>query len=531
MNILSLLSFPIFILSFGSVFSIAKLSKRNSANQIALALLICVALFALTQTFFYVAPTKELAWFWHKLGAVGWISFITLAFQYTLFINNRYSKYVKLKYRVIINAPTAVMIAYMWITESSPAAQDFILSPYGLGWCFSNSTSNHFLWIFLVYLLLYTGVWFHFIFKLGKNTTSKIVSKESKTIAIIDFCILLLCLIFDFLLPLILPGVSPVANLILLAFVIRLYISMYRSSIFTIMNFVTPQVILDTITDPMLVLDMNGNILRCNQATYEWLGSQNDLVGNLLSKVIVQHLTIDNEADLNLDKALEAQELICHTLQGSLRIMALSISIVRNAKYGTMAKVLIFRDITNKKNIENQLRISKEKYKELAFADSLTKLPNRRVFFEHINNCVALYHATKTNFAIIMMDLNNFKYVNDTYGHSIGDKLLIEVGSRLNTCLSPNTLLARIGGDEFAMLLEDMHDEVEIITLIDAIYNAFEATIVIDGVRCPVTISIGYSKFSDTENAKEIFQIADKKMFENKRQSKLDSEFTPHFRT
>ncbi|NCB50497.1 MAG: GGDEF domain-containing protein [Clostridia bacterium] len=142
-------------------------------------------------------------------------------------------------------------------------------------------------------------------------------------------------------------------------------------------------------------------------------------------------------------------------------VMQLSISTVNTEKCGAMAKVLLFQDITERINMESQLRLSKAKYKELAFTDCLTKLPNRRVFFDRFKTCVASYQTGKSDFTVINLDLNNFKYVNDAYGHSMGDEVLIEAGNR-------------------------------------------------------------FKKFSDTENVSEIFRVADSNMFEEKRRLKLN---------
>jgi len=107
------------------------------------------------------------------------------------------------------------------------------------------------------------------------------------------------------------------------------------------------------------------------------------------------------------------------------------------------------QDVTERKQMEEQVR-------QLAFYDTLTNLPNRRLLLERLNQAVLASKRNNLYGALLFLDLDNFKSLNDTHGHSMGDLLLIEVASRITGCVRATDTTARIGGDEFVVILNDL---------------------------------------------------------------------------
>ena len=107
-------------------------------------------------------------------------------------------------------------------------------------------------------------------------------------------------------------------------------------------------------------------------------------------------------------------------------------------------------------DLEQKLLDSYQKTKKLAECDSLTGLANRYRFDESLNKSITTHIRSGNILALILLDLDHFKYINDNYGHAIGDELLIKVTARINSCLRGNELFARLGGDEFAITLTDL---------------------------------------------------------------------------
>jgi diguanylate cyclase (GGDEF)-like protein/PAS domain S-box-containing protein len=116
---------------------------------------------------------------------------------------------------------------------------------------------------------------------------------------------------------------------------------------------------------------------------------------------------------------------------------------------GKLAIHVVIRDITQRKKTERQVR-------QLAFYDALTELPNRRLLSDRMNRAIASARRSGNYGALMFIDLDNFKPVNDRYGHSVGDLLLVEVARRLKGCVREMDTVARFGGDEFVVLVEEL---------------------------------------------------------------------------
>ena len=136
-------------------------------------------------------------------------------------------------------------------------------------------------------------------------------------------------------------------------------------------------------------------------------------------------------------------------------------------------------------------RMAEARVIHMARHDGLTDLPNRAFFNERLSQAIARA-ARGTSFAILCLDLDGFKQVNDTFGHGVGDKLLIAVGQRISTCIrSEVDLLARLGGDEFAIIQDSIESETEITATCERIIAAISHPFSIDGYRVSVGVSIG----------------------------------------
>lgn len=164
-----------------------------------------------------------------------------------------------------------------------------------------------------------------------------------------------------------------------------------------------------------------------------------------------------------------------------------------------------------------EMRLSRESMRQLAEKDSLTGLANRHVFEEHLG--LSIFQAKRSNkgLALLMLDLDNFKNVNDTLGHNAGDQLLIEVAHRFVQQIREGDLLCRIGGDEFAILAQNLDDPVKIEHLTKRILDTLSKPFIIDGVSLTVTTSIGVANYPDNAtDAVQLLKCADVAMYRSK---------------
>lgn len=183
---------------------------------------------------------------------------------------------------------------------------------------------------------------------------------------------------------------------------------------------------------------------------------------------------------------------------------------------GSIARLVgTLTDIHDRKQVEERLAHD-------AFHDTLTGLPNRSLFQDRVRGCLArAQRRTVYMFAVLFLDLDRFKNVNDGLGHAVGDKVLIEMGRLLQACIRPEDTVARIGGDEFTILLDGIEDLSAATRVAIRVQNALQAPMPIDGHDVFTTCSLGIAlSTSGYERPEEIIRDADTAMYRAKTQGK-----------
>jgi diguanylate cyclase (GGDEF)-like protein/PAS domain S-box-containing protein len=175
-------------------------------------------------------------------------------------------------------------------------------------------------------------------------------------------------------------------------------------------------------------------------------------------------------------------------------------------------------DISERKHAEQQLELA-------ARADALTGVPNRTRFLELLRESIAIWTPTDRQVAVVFLDLDDFKVINDSLGHSAGDRLLSETARRLERVLRPGDSLARFGGDEFTICLGDLADQDHALRIIERLLGALRAPFVLDGERRYLTASVGLTLTgsSDTD-PEELLRDADAAMYRAKELGKARCE-------
>jgi len=183
--------------------------------------------------------------------------------------------------------------------------------------------------------------------------------------------------------------------------------------------------------------------------------------------------------------------------------------------------VVIFEDVTEREKAEERARF-------LATHDDLTGLPNRSVFGEVVSDAVSAGHRYGHMFAVMFMDLDRFKNINDTLGHAARDILLIETAERLKECVRKSDVIARIGGDEFVIMLREVSDQSQVATVARKILAAVVKPVTVHGHECRITASIGISMFpADALNEESLVKNADAAMYLAKEEGRNGFRF--HF--
>jgi len=173
-----------------------------------------------------------------------------------------------------------------------------------------------------------------------------------------------------------------------------------------------------------------------------------------------------------------------------------------------------------------QRKRAEERVQHMATHDALTSLPNRAMFGQLLNHEIQVAQRYRRRFAVMFIDLDRFKIVNDTLGHDAGDKLLQEVSTRFKACLRSSDVVARLGGDEFVVLLQEVKDAEQIAIAARKLLSAAMKPIVVLGQECRVTASIGICMYpAHAQDEQSLMKNADIAMYLAKEQGKNNFQF------
>lgn len=206
------------------------------------------------------------------------------------------------------------------------------------------------------------------------------------------------------------------------------------------------------------------------------------------------------------------------TATGERREVELAVALVNSGE--NVQTVVVVRDITERKALQDNLQ-------HMAHFDDLTNLPNRTLFFDRLERVLADARRHGNEFALLFIDLDGFKEVNDAHGHYAGDLLLQEVARRMNQCVRESDTVARMGGDEFAVILGDVAVEDDARAVALKIIDSLSAPVRLNDGECRVGASIGISLYPrDGESSESLLTRADSAMYCAKNKGKNTYCFT-----
>ena len=273
----------------------------------------------------------------------------------------------------------------------------------------------------------------------------------------------------------------------------------------------------------IIITDANEIIVRVNRAFTQITGyTPEEAIGNRPS--MLKSGRHDQEFYRAMRHALQTDgqwegEIWDRHKDGHIYPKWLAITAVKDNTGCITHYVANFTDITERK-------ASEEKIRSLAFYDTLTELANRRLLTERLERAIAIHMRTGYYGALLFLDLDNFKLLNDTQGHGVGDELLIEVARRLKACVRKTDAVARLGGDEFVVLLEELDAAIDsaavkVKTVAEKIVSALAEPYVLSNVVHNCSSSVGIVLFSNpVTTADTVLAQADTAMYAAKKSGK-----------
>ncbi|MGA9382198.1 MAG: CHASE2 domain-containing protein [Phormidium sp.] len=303
------------------------------------------------------------------------------------------------------------------------------------------------------------------------------------------------------------------------------------------------QNLIDAIPDPIFVKDKQHRWIVLNQAYCKFIGYP---LEKLLEKSDL-HFFPNHEANnfwyqdelvFQSGNPTENEEDFTNS-QGITHQIATKRSLHQDAA-GNIFLVGVIRDITERKQLEEhlkrtaaelvrsntELKLSENRLRYLAYHDTLTDLPNRKLFHERLSQSIEWAHQNHQLVALLFLDLDGFKLINDTKGHDIGDLLLQTVGERLKRCLRSSDTVSRLGGDEFTVILPGIPCLPDIAKVADKILATINQPFILQGHKIRISTSIGISVYPlNGEDIETLIKNADAAMYSAKELGKNNYTF------
>ncbi len=270
--------------------------------------------------------------------------------------------------------------------------------------------------------------------------------------------------------------------------------------------------VLDSMNDAVLVTSVTDNITRVNAAAERLLGSSSQqLAGRSLRELLVPLQHADPEHDTELG---DMQESVIRTASGQTIPVSISSSSLTTASTEFQGTIYVMRDITERKRAERRIRY-------LARFDSLTKLPNRMQFQHLLQQAIARARRAERIVALLYLDLDRYKEINDTFGHEAGDRTLEILSERLTRALPKEAVLGRLAGDEFAVFIEGLDpredERSQTANLARVVLSEISKAFYVQQHELFLTASIGIAFCPrDAENVIDLIRHADAAMYYSK---------------
>jgi diguanylate cyclase (GGDEF)-like protein/PAS domain S-box-containing protein len=275
--------------------------------------------------------------------------------------------------------------------------------------------------------------------------------------------------------------------------------------------------------------DLNGYITSWNRGSESLFGYKADEVMGKHISLLYAKDTYE-EFEKKIPALIDLGEYRCalYLLKKSKEevLIDLSLSLLRDNRGKPIGIVSYLQDITERKKAEDALVAQKETLRYQAHHDALTGLPNRVLFMDRLELGIKKAKRHKEGLALFFIDLDKFKHINDSLGHSVGDNVLKIIAKRLKDIIRKEDTLARLSGDEFTLIMEELRHSKDASLLAEKILKTLAKVIVIDGQKLYVSGSIGISFYpQDATDAQSLLKYADTSMYKAKEEGRNNYQF------
>lgn len=283
--------------------------------------------------------------------------------------------------------------------------------------------------------------------------------------------------------------------------------------------------ILEMAAEGIVSIDIKGDIRSFNRAAQKIFGySEEEILGKNFTSLMPLHCRdiytgyLSRYLQTGDAQVLgTTQELQGLRKDGTTFPMELALTEVKLGDTHLFTGML--RDVSEQ-------RLAQQRIEQLAHYDALTHLPNRSLFFDRLGQAIMMAKRNQRSIALLYIDLDGFKQVNDTLGHHIGDLLLVQVAERLRLCVRESDTLARLGGDEFTLILIDTHEREAVAMVARKIIESIAVPFYLEGHAVHIGVSVGIAHYPDDAEVEDaLLIVADKAMYAAKAAGKNTYRF------
>lgn len=285
------------------------------------------------------------------------------------------------------------------------------------------------------------------------------------------------------------------------------------------------RIISENVQDVIILMDSDKNYLYVSPSSKEMFGFDYKDIDKIQPFINI-HPDDATELDINFDKAILTGKTFKMTLKAWHDTRGwiwteMSGKPVFDDEGNFRHMLFIARDISHEKESEEQLRY-------FAYHDVLTGLPNRRLFMDSFGDLLQQLEEKGQSFAVMILDIDNFKVINDEYGHDFGDAVITEFGKRLQQSIGDLGIAARQGGDEFTVLIHEVKEQEQVAQIAQLIQQSMSAPLIIQQVEVLITTSIGFTICVHPQLTHgEVMKSADAALYKVKERGKNEYAFQP----
>jgi diguanylate cyclase len=556
--IVSLLAYTTVVLNFLLGLYVFRANRHACANRIFLLMCVTLCFWGLGYTFTISAPSAAAAMHWRAFSALGWCFFYSVFVWFAISFTEPKGWLTHPAVSYAIHLPGLIFFLY----NVALPPDHFTHTEWG--WVYLYKEEVAWQAAFIAYYTTYAMTAFWLIYRWGRRADNIRAQKQAQIIVRTMLSVYVLAVPFDTYLPLFGYPVLPMAILLSTIFVAGISYAIMRYKLLTLNFDTAADQILQRMIDPVLLVGTDTVIREVNASFVELTGfHERELVGRQLSHILTGQTSAEIAWMLSPKSKGKKTEVLLATIIPAVTVPCLlSYKILQDEFGADLGLIVLLHDIGERKRYEERLKQAndeleikvRERTAELAQSnlslqqevldraaaemqavyaanfDMLTGLPNRRQFCDTANKAIENAEVFGDSLAIVFFDLDNFKTLNDSFGHSHGDLALEKVARRLRSIIGANERLSRIGGDEFLLLIEGFNQkEFRAVVLQKVAYfkQLFEKPFSINGRESFLSVSMGVAFYpEDGRDADTLIKNADIAMYAAKRNGKNDYRFS-----